>query len=57
MCFGGMVDRGAINGECGVVDSAEDGLRANVEEFSFVTGFEELLWHPVVYCKQAGVNV
>ena len=52
-----MVDRGAINGECGVVDSAEDGLRAIVEEFSFVTGFEELLWHPVVYCKQAGVNV
>ena len=57
VCLGRRGDSGANNGECGVVDSAEGGLGANEEEFSFVTEFEEILLHPVFYCKQAGFNV
>lgn len=36
-CLGGRGDSGAINDECGFMDSAEGGLGANEEEISFVT--------------------
>ena len=57
MNLGGRGDSGAINDECGFVDSAEGRLGAD-EEFSFVTvEFEEILLHPYFYGRQTGVSV
>ena len=57
-CLEGRRDSSAIYGESGVVDSAEGGRGANVEEFCSVSvEFEEIELQPVFYCKQARVNV
>ena len=49
-CLDGRRESSAIYGESGVVDSAEGGLGANVEEFCSVSfEFEEIELQPVFY--------
>ena len=52
-----MLHQGCEPGRTGFVDSAEGGL-GDDEEFSFVTvEFEDILLHPDLYGRQAGLNV